>query len=115
MARRLERLEELAKELQSRFPGLNIAIEAADLSVPEAVQTLLRQLEARGLEIDVLVNNAGLSESELFERFRRGAELSRPSKPGPGESEFDQVAGIEGGATPGQGIFESLHRNARQI
>ena len=25
--------------------------------------------------------------------------------PGPVESEFDQVAGIEGGATPGQGIF----------
>ena len=25
--------------------------------------------------------------------------------PGPVESEFDQAAGIEGGATPGQGIF----------
>jgi NAD(P)-dependent dehydrogenase (short-subunit alcohol dehydrogenase family) len=50
------------------FQGLIFGIEAADLSVPEAVQTLLRQLEARGVQIDVLVNNAGLGESELFER-----------------------------------------------
>src|SRR6266566_7562900 len=29
----------------------------------------------------------------------------RKPRQGPVESEFDQVAGIEGGATPGQGIF----------
>ena len=176
VARRLERLEQLAKELQSRFPALKIAIEAADLSVPEAVQSLLQQLEARSLEVDVLVNNAGLGESELFERsswsrihqivevnivamlrlshhllpamISRGhgailnigsgagyaampnAAVYTASKhfvrafteslraqlagtgitvseaaPGPVESEFDQVAGIEEGATPGQSIF----------
>ena len=32
-------------------------------------------------------------------------ELVSEAAPGPVESEFDQVAGIEGGATPGQGIF----------
>src|SRR5438094_8976868 len=35
--------------------------------------------------------------------------------PGPVESEFDQVAGIEGGATPGKAFSESLRKNAPQI
>lgn len=68
VARRVERLEQLRIDLQSRFPALKIAVEAADLSVSEAVQDLLRRLETRGLDVDVLVNNAGLGESELFER-----------------------------------------------
>jgi uncharacterized protein len=67
VARRIERLEELARELRSRFPSLNIAIQVADLSDPEAVEGLLRQVEANRLEVDMLVNNAGLGESELFE------------------------------------------------
>src|SRR5215469_3628391 len=67
IARRIERLEQLTRELQSRFPKLNIVIEAADLSISEAVESLLQRLEGRDLNIDVLVNNAGLGESELFE------------------------------------------------
>jgi short-subunit dehydrogenase len=176
VARRVARLEEMAKELQSRFPKLNIAIHAVDLSIPGAIDDLLRQLQARRLDVDVLVNNAGLGECELFERsvwsrihqiielniiamlrlshrllpamISRGhgailnigsgagyaampnaavytgskhfvrafteslrAQLSgtgitvSEAAPGPVDSEFDQVAGIEGGATPGQGIF----------
>src|SRR5437773_10497219 len=35
--------------------------------------------------------------------------------PGPVESELDQVAGIEGGATPGKAFSESLRKNAPQI
>ena len=58
----------MARELQSRFPSLNTVIEVADLSDPEAIQGLLRQLEAHKLHVDVLVNNVGLGESELFER-----------------------------------------------
>ena len=68
VARRVERLEQLAKELHARYPALNVVCEAADLSDPEAVERLLRQLKSRGTDVDVLVNNAGLGESELFER-----------------------------------------------
>jgi short-subunit dehydrogenase involved in D-alanine esterification of teichoic acids len=68
VARRTERLEQVAKELQSRYPALKIAVEGADLSDSDAVQSLLRRLKTRGLDVDVLVNNAGLGESELFER-----------------------------------------------
>jgi short-subunit dehydrogenase len=67
VARRVERLEQVARELRSRFPTLNVAIQVADLSDPEAVEGLLQQLEASRLEVDMLVNNAGLGESELFE------------------------------------------------
>jgi short-subunit dehydrogenase len=166
----------MAKELQSRFPKLNLAVQAADLSIPEAVDDLLRQLQARDLNVDVLVNNAGLGECELFERSSWGrihqivelnilamlrlshsllpamigrghgailnigsgagyaampnaavytaskhfvrafteslrAQLSgtgilvSEAAPGPVDSEFDQVAGVEGGATPGQKVF----------
>lgn len=176
VARRLERLETVAADLQSRYPALTISIHAADLSVQETIESLLQQLEARSVNVDVLINNAGLGESELFERspwsriqqivevnvvamlrlshhflpamIGRGhgailnigsgagyaampnAAVYTASKhfvrafteslraqvsgtgvtvsevaPGPVNSEFDHVAGIEGGATPGQSIF----------
>ena len=176
VARRIERLEQLRQELKSRHPKLRMEVEAADLSDPEAVQNLLQRLEARRQDVDVLINNTGLGESELFERTAwtrihqivevnivamlrlsrhllpamisrgHGAILSIGSgagyaampnaavytaskhfvrafteslraqltgagitvseaAPGPVDSEFDQVAGVEGGARPGQGIF----------
>ena len=181
VARRLERLEQLAKELRSRHPALNVIIEAVDLSAADAVQTFLRKLDASGPPVDVLVNNAGLGESELFERSPWGriqqivevnimamlrlshhllpamigrghgavlnigsgagyaampnAAVYTASKhfvrafteslraqlagtgvfvseaaPGPVESEFDQVAGIEGSLAPGRNIFRIAAR-----
>jgi len=176
VARRAERLAQLANELQAQLPKLRVIVEGADLSNPDGVESLLKRLDAHGLTVDVLVNNAGLGEAELFERSSwnriqqiiavnvlamlrlahyflpgmisqgHGALLNIGSgagyaampnaavytaskhfvrvfteslraqlagtgisvseaAPGPVESEFDQVAGIEGGATPGQGIF----------
>ena len=176
IARRVERLNQLATELQSQTPKLRVVVETADLADVQAVEVLLKRLDESGLAVDVLINNAGLGEAELFERspwnrirqivevnivtmlrlshhflprmVSRGhgailnigsgagyaampnAAVYTASKhfvrafteslraqvadtgvvvseaaPGPVESEFDQVAGIEGGATPGQGIF----------
>ena len=181
VARRVERLEQLAKELQSQYQALKIVIEPADLSDLGAVQALLQRLETRRLNVDVLINNAGLGESELFERspwssirqivevnigamLRLTHQLLPPmvhrghgailnigsgagyaampnaavytasrhfvrafteslsaqladtpiivseAAPGPVESEFDQVAGIKGGATPGQSFFRITAR-----
>ena len=176
VARRFERLEQVAKELHSRYPALKIAIEAVDLSDPEAVQHFLERLEQGCHDVDILVNNAGLGEFELFEgspwgRIRQIVEVNilamlrlthsllpamirrdhgailnigsgagyaampnaavytaskhfvrafteslhaqlvgtgvtvSEAAPGPVESEFDQIAGIEDGATPGQSVF----------
>src|SRR5215467_9571072 len=176
VARRAERLTELAHELQAQLSQLRVVVESADLANQEAVEDLLKRMDELRLSVDVLVNNAGLGEAELFERsswsrikqiiavnvlamlrlshhflpsmINRGhgailnigsgagyaampnAAVYTASKhfvrafteslraqlagtgvtvseaaPGPVESEFDQAAGIEGGATPGQGIF----------
>jgi hypothetical protein len=40
--------------------------------------------------------------------------LVSEAAPGPVEPEFDQVAGIEGGATPGQSIFRITAQSAPQ-
>lgn len=58
VARRRERLEELAAELRSQ-DGIEVHIVAADLGRPDAPQAIVEQLTRDGLAIDVLVNNAG--------------------------------------------------------
>src|SRR5438046_9264498 len=57
-ARTVPAMEALAAELE-RYGATSIVI-AADLAKPGAAAELAGALEARGLQIDVLVNNAGL-------------------------------------------------------
>ena len=56
VARRADRLEALARDLRAGVPCQWIA---ADLSVRAAPQALFAELQARGLHVDALVNNAG--------------------------------------------------------
>jgi len=58
VARRRERLEALAAEL--RTLGRASVVLDADLGLPGAVPRLLEDLDARGIEPDLLVNNAGV-------------------------------------------------------
>lgn len=60
VARDADRLNEAARELAEAF-GSEVLPLAADLSDPEAVDRLTAELDRRGEEIDVLVNNAGFS------------------------------------------------------
>ncbi len=176
VARRLERLNAAAESVRARAAAIEVIVRVADLSAMEEAERLTQDLAAEGIGVDVLVNNAGLGEAELFETspwnrvdaivktnilaalrlthdllplmMERGhgailnigsgagysampnAAVYTASKhfirafteslraqlagtgvvvseaaPGPVDSEFDRVAGIEGGATPGQGIF----------
>jgi short-subunit dehydrogenase len=57
-ARRVERLETLAAELAARH-AVQTHVIPADLSQPGAAGALFDAIEARGVGIDVLVNNAG--------------------------------------------------------
>ena len=57
-ARRQERLEALANELQHHH-GIEAIAIPADLARPDGVTQLLAAIESRGLQIDGLVNNAG--------------------------------------------------------
>lgn len=59
VARRQTALTNLADELRERY-GVAVDVIAADLSSSGAAASLVSALDQRGLEVDVLVNNAGL-------------------------------------------------------
>ena len=61
VARRTERLADLAEEMKARY-GVDSLIIAADLSEPEAPETIVSEIEAAGRRIDGLVNNAGAGQ-----------------------------------------------------
>ncbi|YAL84544.1 SDR family NAD(P)-dependent oxidoreductase [Dermacoccaceae bacterium W4C1] len=57
VARRAERLEELAEKL--RATGGSAKVIPMDLAVPQAGATLRQVVQEAGLEVDMLINNAG--------------------------------------------------------
>jgi short-subunit dehydrogenase len=68
VARRLDRLEKLQGELLGRYPGLKVVALAADLSDEHEIERLLARVSEQAGAVDVLVNNAGLGDSVLFDR-----------------------------------------------
>jgi len=65
VARRKERLEALAHELAAAH-GVRVEVVAADLGDPEAPAQLEAIAAERGLQIDWLVNNAGVAGPDLL-------------------------------------------------
>ncbi len=65
VARRLDRLEELATEISSRH-GVTATPVAADLAVPGAGSALKATLSHRGITVHSLVNNAGFGTHQPF-------------------------------------------------
>lgn len=57
-ARSLDRLNALASEIRARY-GVNVTVIEADLGRPSAPEEIFRETETRGLQVDLLVNNAG--------------------------------------------------------
>lgn len=75
VARRQDRLEEVAAELRSRFRVQAHAI-ACDLTQAGAIDVLLGRLQELGLEIEFLVNNAGAGVSGAFAQAELGRQLA---------------------------------------
>jgi short-subunit dehydrogenase len=68
-ARRLDRLEALAKELRSSY-GVSVTCIQSDLSLPEAARILFEQAsQVPGPPVTVLINNAGLGSYGDFMDF----------------------------------------------
>ncbi len=65
-ARSLSRLEQEARDLQDRY-GVRVRSFAGDLSWPEIPLRLFEFTEQQGLEVDLLVNNAGLGHYGPFD------------------------------------------------
>lgn len=65
VARRQDKLAALAAELKTAH-GARVETIVLDLEVPGAAAQLLADVEARGLAIDTLINNAGFGLNNLF-------------------------------------------------
>jgi uncharacterized protein len=66
VARRDERLIELADQLQREHPTLVVYIRKVDLADLGQLQDFLEWLDREKLEVDLLINNAGLGDSGIF-------------------------------------------------
>src|SRR5213080_1359966 len=66
IARREEQLVELNHELQQQHENLRVHIRKADLSNLAQLKELMESLDREQIEIDLLVNNAGLGDAGLF-------------------------------------------------
>ena len=58
-ARSEDRLHTLARQLRSDYPSIEVEVIAADLAEPGSGAALNAELTVRGVEVDVLINNAG--------------------------------------------------------
>ena len=67
VARREDRLRDLADELAAARPALRVIVRAADLIDRAATGAMVDDLEREGVVVDVLVNNAGFGDQGLFE------------------------------------------------
>ena len=73
VARRKEKLDELAFKLSDEF-GVNCTVMAADLSEPKAAQNLFQRVEDSGLQVNFLINNAGLLHNGFFTKLSLEAQ-----------------------------------------
>ena len=67
VARREDVLEELREELITQY-GVEVVCLPADLTEPGSVARVFQEVEARGIEIDILINNAGFGGHGRFDR-----------------------------------------------
>jgi short-subunit dehydrogenase len=75
VARREERLSELAEELDERF-GVRAEALAADVADAHGRERLIAEVAERGLEVEVLVNNAGYGSGGRFTSLDAEAETA---------------------------------------
>src|SRR3954463_11164750 len=65
-ARSREKLEQLAADL-SRVNGVSVQVIVQDLAEPDGALALAKELKARNISVDHLINNAGFGTAGRFE------------------------------------------------
>ena len=66
IARREQKLNELRDELNQRYPNVAVSVLKTDLADPAQLNELLAWLNHKGIDVDLLINNAGLGDSGAF-------------------------------------------------
>ncbi len=68
VARSADKLAQLAEELRSQY-GVLVTVIAQDLTAPQAAQAVFAETERLGIQVDILMNNAGIGgHGRFFER-----------------------------------------------
>ena len=66
IARREESLNELRDELNQQYPNLAVSVRKIDLADLAQLNELLAWLDHERIDVDLLINNAGLGDSGAF-------------------------------------------------
>jgi short-subunit dehydrogenase len=66
IARREQRLNELRAELEQQYPNITVFLRKTDLADPVQLNELLAWLDRARIDVDLLINNAGLGDSGGF-------------------------------------------------
>src|ERR1700746_3114689 len=66
VARRNERLSDLRDELLNRNPNVDVHMRVVDLANKEQIELLIDSLARDKIEVDLLINNAGLGDTGAF-------------------------------------------------
>jgi short-subunit dehydrogenase len=114
IARRDERLNELRDELNQQYPNLAVSVRKTDLADLAHLNELLAWLDHERIDVDLLINDAGLGDSGAFARSHpvRNEQMILVNIvagvcvcalcPGPVHTEFQDVA-KRPGARPNTG------------
>ncbi|NUP08073.1 MAG: SDR family oxidoreductase [Polyangiaceae bacterium] len=74
VARRRDELETLARELTASH-GVEVVVLPSDLTDPTTPTTIVSEIERRGLEVEILVNNAGFGSNGNYWELDTQKEL----------------------------------------
>ena len=66
IARREQSLKELRNELNQRYPNVAVSVRKTDLADLADLNELLAWIDRESVDIDLLINNAGLGDSGAF-------------------------------------------------
>ena len=62
-------LNNIASDIQRQHDGLSVHVIVQDLSLRGAAKTLHQEVQAQGLKVDLLINNAGFGKWGRFQHF----------------------------------------------
>ncbi len=65
VARRLDRLDSLKAKLEQQH-GIKVTVISSDLAQPSASASIYQQLKTLGIDVDILINNAGIGHHGAF-------------------------------------------------
>lgn len=76
VARSEDALQALADELTAAH-DISARVESCDLLDPETPSALFSRLEDEGIDVDILINNAGFGDTGRFDTLRRSRQLGQ--------------------------------------